>query len=102
MPLGEIVGEMTGAALRLVSYLFIDLVLDVAVRGLGYAICRPFSKSIDPDGVAVLCVGVAVWMVIIWLGVTAYGFVKEFLVVDSCLDRGGRFDYESGRCAPAG
>lgn len=98
MPLGEIVGEIAGTVLRWVSYLAIDLVLDVAVRGLGYAVSRPFSKSVDPDGVTVLCVGAAVWMVIIFLGVTVYGSAKEFLAVDSCLDGGGRFDYENGRC----
>lgn len=50
MPVGDAVGEIAGGALKLIAKFFYEIILDFFVRGLGYVLCRPFSKTIDPDG----------------------------------------------------
>jgi len=72
MPLGEIAIELTGAVVRVIGHILIDVVLDVAVKGLGYLVCKFFSKSPEPDGVIVILVGVATWLVIFALVFIAY------------------------------
>jgi hypothetical protein len=40
----------------------------------------------------------AVWLVVLSLIVPAVVYLRELLAVDTCLDRGGSFDYSAGRC----
>ena len=61
MPLGDIAGGIVDGLLRLLTRLFVDIVLEVLIRGAGYVICRRFSASVDPDGVAVLITGLLFW-----------------------------------------
>jgi len=64
MPIGEIAGEVLGSALRLIGHFFIEVILEILVKGLGYIICRPFFKTIDPDGFLVTFVGLIAWLAI--------------------------------------
>ncbi|MBM9614516.1 hypothetical protein JWJ90_09455 [Desulfobulbus rhabdoformis] len=66
MPLGEIAGELVGGTLRFIGRFFAEIFLRIAIKGLGYLVCRAFSKSIDPDGVLVFVVGILAWAVIIF------------------------------------
>ncbi|MES9991954.1 MAG: hypothetical protein ABW098_08375 [Candidatus Thiodiazotropha sp.] len=98
MPLGEIAGGLIGGTLRLIGQFFAEVVLEIAIKGLGYLLCRKFSRSIDPDGILVLVVGVLAWAAIILCLFVSYDWVKEYLEVDSCLDSGGQFNYENKEC----
>ena len=62
MPIGDAVGEVAGGALKLIAKFFYEIILDFFVRGLGYVLCRPFSKTIDPDGFLVFFIGMIAWI----------------------------------------
>ncbi|QSX40484.1 hypothetical protein [Shewanella cyperi] len=64
MPIGEIAGELLGGVFRILGHFLIEIVLEVLIKGLGYLICRPFSKSISPDGILVIVVGLLAWAAI--------------------------------------
>jgi hypothetical protein len=76
MPLGEIAGEIVVGLLRFVAQFFFDVVLEVLVRGPGYFIGRIFSRYIDPDGLAVLFIGVMFWVAIGGCGYGLYRFLS--------------------------
>lgn len=98
MPLGEIAGEIIGGTLRLIGRFFAEVVLEIFIKGFGNLVCRVFSRSIDPDGIIVLVVGVFSWAAIIFCLFVSYDWVREYLAVDSCLDSGGQFNYENKEC----
>lgn len=98
MPLGQITGELFGHLGRLVSHFIFDLLLEIVVKGVGYFICRLFSKSVDPDGVMVLVTGILAWILIAAVTFLGYSVVRENLFIDSCLDSGGRYDYKNKEC----
>ncbi len=98
MPVGEIAGEVSGGVFRFIVHLIIDVFLEVLVRGTGNLICRVFSRTIDPDGTLVLVIGLLFWIVVVLLGVYGYSVLESYLAVDSCLDSGGKYDYENEAC----
>ena len=98
MPLGQITGEIFGHVGRLVSHFIFDLLLEIVVKGVGYVICRLFSKSVDPDGVMVLVTGILAWILIAVVTFLGYSVVRENLFIDSCLDSGKRYDYKNKEC----
>ncbi|WP_164513293.1 hypothetical protein [Thiosocius teredinicola] len=64
--MGEIAGEAVGLIFRFVVHVVMEIFGEILVKGLGYIVLRPFSKSIDPDGLAVLLTGLAMWALIIF------------------------------------
>lgn len=50
---------------RLLSGIFIELILELLIKGAGRLICKPFTK-IDPksDGVLVTVVGLLFWIIL--------------------------------------
>jgi hypothetical protein len=68
MPLGDIaVGLISGVA-RLVAHIFLEIVIEILVRGPGFLICRLIRKDIDPDGGWVAVVGLLFWFVLFFSG----------------------------------
>lgn len=67
MPLGEIAGEVITPIFKFIARIFLEIFVELLVRGLGYLICRPFSKKIEPDDFLVLLVGLVSWGLIIGL-----------------------------------
>ena len=98
MPVAEVAGELLGGLFRLLGSFFIEIVLEVLVKGLGYSVCRIFSKSVDPDGFLVVIVGVFAWIVIGVLIYLGYEYFSTQAAIDSCLDSGGRFNYGQQIC----
>jgi len=72
MPLGEIAGEIVGGLFRFVVHFFVEIVLEVLIKGPGYIICRQFSKNVNPDGLAVVFVGFIFWAAIGGCGYALY------------------------------
>ncbi len=64
--MGEIAGEAIGLIFRFVIHVVMEIFGEILVKGLGYIVLRPFSKDIDPDGLAVLLTGLAMWALIIF------------------------------------
>ncbi|MGB2254097.1 MAG: hypothetical protein ACPH56_03650 [Spongiibacter marinus] len=98
MPIAEVTGELLGGLLRLLGNFFIEIVLEVLVKGLGYFVCRLFSKSVDPDGFVVAIVGVLAWVVIVVLTYLGYEYISIQAAIDGCLDSGGSFNYDQQIC----
>lgn len=48
-------------------------------------------------GIAALAFVVVAALAILW---RAHGFNPDFLEIDACLDRGGRWDYQARICLP--
>lgn len=98
MPLGEIAGELVGGAFRVVGNILAEVVFEVLIKGAGYLACRPFSRSINPDGWLVVVVGLGVWCIVGFLGYASYQYLTLQLEIDSCLDSGGSYDYAVHQC----
>jgi hypothetical protein len=62
MPLGDLAGGLIGGALRLIVQFFLEIILEIVVRGPGYLICRLFDKDIDPEGGWVAITGIVFWI----------------------------------------
>lgn len=75
MPLGEIASEVVGGLVRFLAQFFVDVVLEVVIKGPGYIICRSFSEYVNPDGVAVVVVGLLFWVIIGVGGYVLFMFV---------------------------
>ena len=57
----EIFEGLFGAIFKFIGRIFVEFIFEILVKGLGYLICRPFNKNIDPDGLTVAIVGLLVW-----------------------------------------
>ena len=55
--IGELIGEAAGGIIRFLGWVLGDVVFEIAIRGVGYLICRPFNHDVDPDGFAAGFVG---------------------------------------------
>ena len=75
MPVDEIAGSVIGGLFRLILSFFTEIVFELLVKGLGYLACRPFSRRVDPDGLAVVLVGLMLWGLLIWSGFFLYWHV---------------------------
>ena len=63
--IGDILGEVTGGALRFIGRLFMEVAFEFLIKGAGYILCRPFSRRrLDPDGGRVVVVGLAFWIAV--------------------------------------
>jgi hypothetical protein len=64
--IGEIIGEVAGAALRFIGRILLEGVFEILIKGAGYMLCRPFgSRKLDP---------MAAWL---WLQVWRFGLRLE-------------------------
>ncbi len=68
MPLAEIAGEIVGGVFRFVVHVFLEVLVEILIKGPGYVICSTFSASVDPDGVTVILVGLLFWTAVGLLG----------------------------------
>jgi len=97
MPIDEIAGSAIGGVFRFLGWIFFEVIIEIFVKGLGYLICRPFKK-VDLDSTLVVIVGLFAWVLIIVLVI----FISDWLIknteIDSCLDDGGRYNYQENIC----
>ena len=97
MPIDEIASGFLRAIFRFLGWVLIEVVLEFLIKGLGYIICRPFKK-VNPDGIAALLVGILAWIFIIVTAIIVFQFLSKEIDIDSCLDSGGRYNYENSLC----
>jgi len=91
---GEVIGEALSGVFRFVFRMFAEVIFEFLIKGVGFIICRPFSKKISQDDFIVTIIGIFVWGIIIFCGYQLMSFID----VDSCLDSGGRYDYQLNEC----
>ena len=75
MPIGEIAGELFGGVLRIIGRVLAEVFFEICIKGIGYLICRPFSRSVNPDGLLVTVVGLAAWVLILAALYFGYEFI---------------------------
>lgn len=97
MPIDEIGVGIFGAIFRFLGWVFFEVIIEVLIKGLGYVICRPFKK-VDVDSTASAIVGLIACGVIIVSVILISGWVSENTEIDTCLDGGGRFNYQLKTC----
>jgi len=90
----EIVGDSVSFIFRLIARFFIEIIFEIVIQGTGYLFCRLFNKNVNPDGVVVALIGLALWAALIYAGFE----ISEFIAVDICLDSGGSYDQKTGAC----
>ena len=98
MPVGEIPGGLLEGIFKLIGRFFAEVIFEILIKGAGYLICRIFSKRVDPDGILVVLVGITFWGIIGGGAFLLYEYIQLQLTIDSCLDTGGRFNYEKKIC----
>ena len=64
MPLDDLAGGVIAVVGRFFASLFSDVILEVLIRGVGYAVCRVFSRRVDPEGFTVVVVGLSIWLIV--------------------------------------
>lgn len=73
--IGDVVGEVAGGVLKFVGRLILEVVFEFLIKGLGYIICRPFSRrKLDPDSGLVVVVGLMIWVAV---GVGIYAIKRQ-------------------------
>lgn len=97
MPIDEIGVGIFGAIFRFLGWILFEVIIEVLIRGLGYLVCRPFKK-VSVDSTASVVVGLIAWVSIIVSIILISDWVSKNIEIDSCLDRGGRFNYQSSIC----
>lgn len=61
MPVGEIAGELFGGLIKGIGRILVEILFEILIKGTGYAVCRVFTRGVDPDGILVVLVGLIVW-----------------------------------------
>ncbi len=60
MPLGEIASGF----LEIIGRIFMELILEILIKGPGYLIVKIFTKkNINPDSFLVIVIGLIVWVI---------------------------------------
>lgn len=95
MPLGDLAGEALGGIIRFFGEIFVQVIVEILIRGPGYLICRIFDKRIDSESIWVLFVGILFWLLVGFCGHYVYTQATEFIAEDRCLDSGGSFNKET-------
>jgi len=72
MPIGEVAVELLGGAVRVVVHVFIEIVLEILIRGPGYLICRMLHKDIDTESGWVILAGLLLWAFVAFGGYFVY------------------------------
>lgn len=98
MPIGEIAGEVLGGALKAIGRVLVEIIFEICIKGLGYLVCKPFTRTVNPDGVLVVMVGFIIWALLLLALYFGYEFISVRVEIDRCLDSGGRYNDEIGQC----
>ena len=63
--LGELISELASLVGRIFIFVVVDVIFELLLKGAGYLLLRPFTRSIDPDGVPVIAVGIIFWLLVV-------------------------------------
>ena len=87
MPLDEIAGVLIHGVFRLIGHIFVEVVLELLIKGPGYAICRLFRTDPDPDDAVVVFVGLLFWGIV---GIAVYAAYLHFSSAGAADVTGGK------------
>lgn len=71
MPVGEFAGEALGAVARFIGRIFVDVVFEFVVRGVGHAVLKLFRPGAEPGETEEAVVGFLVLAALVAFGVWA-------------------------------
>lgn len=72
MPLEDIAGDMLKGALRVISRVALEIIFELAIKGVGYALIKLFRPHSEPSDNACAWVGSTFWIAAIALGFLVY------------------------------
>lgn len=72
MPLDELTGHALGGLLRVLARVAVELLFELPVRGLGYAMLRLAGRRVREDDAACVVAGLAFWAVVALLAWLAW------------------------------
>jgi hypothetical protein len=90
----EAIAEGLSAVGRFIFRILCEVLIEFLCKGIGYMLWKPFKPSVNPDSALVAVTGIVFWLLIFFLGYQVY----EFIGIDSCLDSGGRYNYNTSAC----
>jgi hypothetical protein len=93
----EVIGGLLGPIFRFLGWIFFEVIVEYLIKGLGVLVSRPFKRVHIESGTATI-MGILSWIVIVIVVIQAFGFLSNQVDIDSCLDRGGRYNYEETAC----
>lgn len=76
MAIDDLATDFLSGALKTLGKFFGNFVVEILIKGLGYLLCRPFSKKIDPESSTVGFVGVLAWLMIFLTLYYAYDYLS--------------------------
>lgn len=97
MAIDELGFGLLAAIGRFIAWIFVDILMEILIKGLGYLLCKPF-KTVDFDGITSFWVGLIGWLVIAAIGFAVWSSLSKQIGIDICLDSGGRYNYTTCSC----
>ncbi len=76
MAIDDLATDFLSGALKALGKFFGNFVVEILIKGLGYLLCRPFSRNIDPESSTVGFVGVLAWLMIFLTLYYAYDYLS--------------------------
>ncbi len=66
MPVEEIAGGLLSSILRFFGWVFLEIIVEILIRGLGSLLCKLFTKN-EVDSSIETVVGFLAWVLIIFV-----------------------------------
>ncbi len=60
--MAELLAELLSGVWRFLVHLFVELMLEMAIKGLGFILVKPFSQKNDMDSGLSAVVGILAWV----------------------------------------
>jgi ABC-type tungstate transport system substrate-binding protein len=64
MPIEEIAESLIKSSIKLLSRFFIEIVIELLIKGTGYYLCQIFIRQVNPNCSFVVIVGLLFWFII--------------------------------------
>lgn len=77
MPLEDIAGDMLKGALRVISRAALEVIFELAIKGVGYALIKLFRPHSEPSDNACTWVGLVFWATAIALAIFIYPYLSS-------------------------
>ncbi len=72
MPLGDIAGEAVGGVLRVAGRILFELIVELAIKGMGHVLIRILRPKSEPGEMACALVGLLFWALLITVGIVVH------------------------------
>ena len=81
MAIDELGFGLLAAIGRFIAWIFVDILMEILIKGLGYLLCKPL-KTVDFDGITSFWVGLIGWLVIAAIGFAVWSSLSKQIGID--------------------